>query len=280
MTAKILYGKGLAERIRAGIKKKVSRLRPRPGLAVVQVGKNPASDVYISLKEKKSLECGIKTEIFKLDERTSQDELLGLINKLNKNKRVHGFIVQKPLPAHINEALVDRAILPEKDVDGFNPINVAAVFMNQKGFVPATPKGIMRLLEASKIKLEGRNAVVIGRSLIVGRPLAMLLMHNNATVTICHSRTKDIAEITKRADIVCIAIGRPKFLKPGMVKKGAVVVDIGINRLDNGSIVGDANFDEVKNKASCITPVPGGVGPMTIAMLLENTLDAYMLQKK
>ena len=283
MTAKILDGKALNKRIIADITKKTAKLKPKPCLAIIQVGSNPASTVYVNMKEKDASTCGFETKLFRCDPSINQKELLGLIEKLNKDKHINGFIIQKPLPKHIDDSIVDNTILPEKDVDGFHPLNAAAVFMNQlerHGFAPATPKGVIRLLEANNITLEGKLAVVIGRSLIVGRPLAMLFMHKNATVTICHTKTKNLAEITRQADIICSAIGKPKMIKASMVKKGAVVVDIGITRLNNGKLSGDVDFEAVKKKASWITPVPGGIGPMTRAMLLENTLEAYKLQKK
>jgi len=278
MTAKILDGKALNKKIIADITKRVSAMDKKPGLAIIQVGSDPASAVYVNMKEKDAKTCGFGVEIFRCDEEVSQEELLDLIKKLNNDENINGFIVQKPLPKHIDEPVIDKAILPEKDADGFNPVNAGLLFKNQDGFSPATPLGVIRLLEENKIKIEGKNAVIVGRSMIVGRPLSMLLMHRNATVTICHSRTKNLAEITAQADILCTAIGKPKFIKADMVKDGAVVVDIGINRMDDSSLVGDVDFDAVKEKAAYITPVPGGIGPMTRAMLLENTLKAYELQ--
>lgn len=275
MPAKILDGNALNRKIISSIRQRAEKLRPRPCLAIVQVGNNPASTIYVNMKEKDAKSCGFDTIIYRCDDSISTKELLKLIGRLNNDKKITGFIIQKPLPKHIDEAAIDNAVLPSKDVDGFNPLNQGALFMNQHGFVPATPKGVMKLLEQNKISIEGKHAVVVGRSLLVGRPLAMLLMHKNATVTICHSKTKNLSEFTRQADILCSAVGIPKLIRAGMVKKGAVVVDIGITRLEDGKLAGDVDYEEVRKKASWITPVPGGVGPMTRAMLLENTLEAY-----
>lgn len=275
MTAELIIGKDLSQKVRDEIKSQISTNKIKPGLAVIQVGTVEASTIYVNKKKKQAQEAGMYAEVHRLAEKTTTDDLVKLIRMLNKDKKIHGFIVQKPLPKHIDEAAVDSEISPEKDVDGLCPINAAALYMGKNGFVPATPKGVMRLLEENNVEVNGKHVVVIGRSLLVGKPLAMLMLNKNATVTICHSRSKGLAGITKTADIVCIAIGIPKFLKSDMLKTGCIVVDIGINRLADGSIVGDVDFDSCNRKASKITPVPGGVGPMTIAMLLENTLLAY-----
>lgn len=280
MDAKILDGKALNKKIIADIQKKVAKLPSKPGLAVIQVGDNPASTTYVNMKEKDAISCGFNAKVYKLDVKTTQQQLLTLIEKLNADKNINGFIVQKPLPKQISEKAVDEAILPVKDVDGFNPLNAASVFMNTSGFYPATPSGVIKILEENNISIEGKHVVVVGRSMIVGRPLAMLMLHKNATVTICHSKTKDIGSITKEADILCSAIGHPKFIKANMVKNGAVVIDIGTTRTEDGKLCGDVDFENVKKKASYITPVPGGIGPMTRAMLLENTLKAYELQNR
>ncbi len=277
MTARVLDGKELAKGILKDIRERVSCLSGKPGLAIVQAGDDPASSIYVKRKIERATDIGFYTELHRLNAAITQEKLLALIDKLNADERIHGFIVQKPLPKQIDEYAVDKALIAEKDVDGFNNENVAALFKNRHGFVPATPKGVMRLLEHYRIPVEGRHAVVVGRSHIVGKPLSMLLLNRNATVTICHSRTKDLASVTKMADILCVAVGSPRMITAGHVKEGAVVIDVGINRLD-GKIVGDVAFDEVKEKAAAITPVPGGVGPLTVAMLLENTLSAYYLQ--
>ncbi|MCD6183897.1 MAG: bifunctional methylenetetrahydrofolate dehydrogenase/methenyltetrahydrofolate cyclohydrolase FolD, partial [Thermovirga sp.] len=233
-----------------------------------------ASKVYVGQKEKACKEVGFESFLYRLPEETTQQELLELVAKLNEDPKVHGILVQLPLPKHLNETEVIEAIRPEKDVDGFHPMNLGKLVAGLPCTVPCTPKGIMYLLEYYGIEIEGKNAVVVGRSNIVGKPVAHLLLQKNATVTICHSRTKNLEAITQEADILVVAAGRPHFITQHMVKKGAVVVDVGINRLESG-LVGDVDFDGVRMKASWITPVPGGVGPMTIAMLLQNTLEMY-----
>jgi len=269
----IMDGKSVAKKIRQDIKQEISGMKVKPGLAVVQVGDNAASNVYIRLKEKACKEVGIDLRLVKLQESVPEERLLADIEKLNDDDRIHGMLVQLPLPKHINVERVLSAVDPDKDVDGFNPVNVGLLAVGEPRFVPATPKGVMRLLDEYKIPIEGRNAVVVGRSNIVGKPLAAMLLARHATVTICHSRTKDLVEVTKRADILAVAVGRPGMIKKEHVKKGAVVVDVGITEVD-GNLKGDVAFDEVEPIASHITPVPGGVGPMTIAMLLESTKEA------
>lgn len=275
---KILDGKKVAsearERIAAIVKEIKKSGKVPPGLAVVLVGDNPASKVYVGQKEKACKEVGFESFLYRLPEETTQQELLELVAKLNEDPKVHGILVQLPLPKHLNETEVIEAIRPEKDVDGFHPMNLGKLVAGLPCTVPCTPKGIMYLLEYYGIEIEGKNAVVVGRSNIVGKPVAHLLLQKNATVTICHSRTKNLEAITQEADILVVAAGRPHFITQHMVKKGAVVVDVGINRLESG-LVGDVDFDGVRMKASWITPVPGGVGPMTIAMLLQNTLEMY-----
>ncbi|GAB1427827.1 bifunctional methylenetetrahydrofolate dehydrogenase/methenyltetrahydrofolate cyclohydrolase FolD [Aminivibrio sp.] len=279
MTAKILDGKKIAAEIRASVKGETLLLKERgivPGLAVVLVGDNPASKVYVGQKEKGCLEAGFASFLHRLPGGTSQKDLLDLIGKLNADPLVHGILVQLPLPDQIDEEKVIAAIKPEKDVDGFSPVNMGRLVAGMSAIEPCTPKGIMRLLEASGIELAGKEAVVIGRSNIVGKPVALMLLAKSATVTVCHSRTRDLDAHTKRADILVAAVGRPRFVTADMVKDGVVVIDVGINRLEEG-LVGDVDFEGVSEKASWITPVPGGVGPMTIAMLLENTLEQAKL---
>ncbi|GAB1400953.1 bifunctional methylenetetrahydrofolate dehydrogenase/methenyltetrahydrofolate cyclohydrolase FolD [Aminivibrio sp.] len=279
MTAKILDGKKIAAEIRASVKGETRLLKERgivPGLAVVLVGDNPASKVYVGQKEKGCLEAGFASFLHRLPGGTSQKDLLDLIGKLNADPLVHGILVQLPLPDQIDEEKVIAAIKPEKDVDGFSPVNMGRLVAGMSAIEPCTPKGIMRLLEASGIELAGKEAVVIGRSNIVGKPVALMLLARSATVTVCHSRTRDLDAHTKRADILVAAVGRPRFVTADMVKDGVVVIDVGINRLEEG-LVGDVDFEGVSEKASWITPVPGGVGPMTIAMLLENTLEQAKL---
>lgn len=278
MECKILDGKKVASEVRERIAVMVKEIRESgkvpPGLAVVLVGDNPASKVYVGQKEKACKEVGFESFLYHLPEATTQEELLNLVGQLNEDPNVHGILVQLPLPKHLNETEVIEAIRPEKDVDGFHPMNLGKLVAGLPCTVPCTPKGIMHLLEYYGIEIEGKNAVVVGRSNIVGKPVAHLLLQKNATVTICHSRTRNLEDITKEADILVVAAGKPHFVTQHMVKRGAVVVDVGINRLESG-LVGDVDFDGVRLRASWITPVPGGVGPMTIAMLLENTLEMY-----
>tara|TARA_Y100000310_G_scaffold336963_1_gene422829 strand:- start:419 stop:1255 length:837 start_codon:yes stop_codon:yes gene_type:complete len=278
MAAKIIDGKEVAEKIISDIGDKVKGMKVKPGLAVVIVGKNPASQIYVGMKEKKCKEAGFYSEKHVLDEQIDEVKLLKIVDELNQSSKIHGMIVQLPLPKHINEQLIIDAILPHKDADGFNPINMGNMLIGNNMILPATPKGVMRLLDEYNIKLEGKHAVVIGRSNIVGKPISVLLQQRNATVTMCHSRTKDLKEITKKADVIVAAVGKAKMIKKDMVKKGVVVIDVGMNR-DKGKLCGDVDFEHVKSIASYITPVPRGVGPMTIAMLLENTLECMDLRK-
>jgi len=279
----ILNGRECSLRVREEIKKEVEELkragRGVPGLAVVLVGDNPASRVYVGQKEKACHEAGFGSYLYRLPEGTTQEELLSLVEELNGKEEVHGILVQLPLPGHIDSDRVLEAISPAKDVDGFHPVNMGHLVTGLPCTEPCTPKGIMYLLESYGIGLEGKKAVVLGRSNIVGKPIAHMLLSKNATVTICHSRTPDIGSYTREADIVIAAVGRPRFLGADMVKEGAVIVDVGINRLEEG-LVGDVDFEAVKDRVSWITPVPGGVGPMTIAMLLLNTMEAFRSSTK
>ena len=274
MTAAIMDGKALAEKIRARIKAEVKNLRQKPGLAAIIVGENPASKLYVDMKRKTCDEVGIYSELYKLPDSTTEEELLQLIKKLNANKKIHAILVQLPLPPQMNEEKILSAVALEKDVDGFSPANIGRLMAGKEAAVPCTPKGVIRLLEEYKIMIAGKNAVVIGRSKIVGRPTALLLLNRDATVTICHSKTSNLAFYTRNADIIVVAAGKPKLVTADMTKDGAVVIDVGINRT-GGKLVGDVDFESVKKKASHITPVPGGVGPMTVAMLMENTLERY-----
>lgn len=274
--AKIIDGKGIAKEIREDIKAQVEELKKegkQPGLAVVLVGADPASATYVKFKERACKEVGMYSEVHKLPEETTEKELLELIDQLNNDDKIHGILVQLPLPDHIEEKKVIDRIGPEKDVDGFHPINVGELFTNTARFVACTPRGCIELIKRTGIDIEGKKAVVVGRSNIVGKPVAMLLLHENATVEVCHSRTKDLKRECLDADILVVAVGRPEMITGDMVKEGAVVIDVGINRVD-GKLVGDVEFESAKERAGYITPVPGGVGPMTIAMLLQNTLEA------
>lgn len=273
----IIDGKSIAEEIRTSIKERVSKMKEtmniNPSLTVILVGDNPASQVYVRNKERACIEVGIDSNIIRMSEKTSEQELLDTIQKLNEDRSVHGILVQLPLPEQINEDKIIAAIDPKKDVDGFHPINRGKLFAGEKSLEPCTPMGIIRLLDHIGYEIEGKNAVIIGRSNIVGKPVALMLLKRNATVTIVHTRTKDIKSITQTADILVVAVGRAKIVDSSYIKEGAVVIDVGINRLD-GKLCGDVDFDDVKDKAGYITPVPRGVGPMTIAMLLDNTLTA------
>jgi methylenetetrahydrofolate dehydrogenase (NADP+)/methenyltetrahydrofolate cyclohydrolase len=277
MKAHILDGKKVAADVVASIKKEVEEIKAQgkhvPGLAVVLVGENPASKVYVGQKEKKCKEVGFNSFLHKLPASTTEEELLKLIDTLNNDRAIDGILVQLPLPEQINTDKVLMAIAPSKDVDGFHPVNMGNLVTGLPAVHPCTPKGIMYILDAYNIDIEGKHAVVVGRSNIVGKPIAHLLLDRNATVTICHSRTKDLAAIVRQADIVVAAVGRPRMITASMVKEGAVVIDVGINRLEDG-LVGDVDFEGVSEVASWITPVPGGVGPLTIAMLLQNALEA------
>ena len=276
--AVLIDGKLVSEKTRENIKGDVEAFKERygtvPGLAVIVVGNDPASAVYVRNKHKACLSVGINSLQIELPEETTEEELLSKIDELNVDPAVNGILVQLPLPKHISEEKVTAKILPEKDVDAFHAENVGRIMMGNYDFLPCTPAGIIRLLEFYNIEISGKRCVVIGRSNIVGKPMAMLLLEKNGTVTVCHSRTEGLPEITKEADIVIVAIGRPKFLTADMVKPGAVIVDVGINRGADGKLVGDVDFESVSEIASYITPVPGGVGPMTITMLLRNTLLA------
>ena len=274
---KILDGKAVSLKVKESVKVRADELKKfgiEPTLAVVLVGEDRASQTYVRAKEKACNEYGIKSVAHRLSENTTQNELLALINVLNLDDSIHGILVQLPLPKHIDTNVVLAAIDPRKDVDGFHAVNVGKLVSGLDGFVPCTPLGVMEILKEYGIDVAGLNAVVIGRSNIVGKPMANLLLNASATVTVTHSKTKNLKEICKNADLIVAAIGKPFFLKADMVKDGAVVVDVGINRLDDGRLVGDVDFDEVAPKCSYITPVPGGVGPMTIAMLLNNTILA------
>lgn len=276
--SKIIDGKRISGEIRAEIAEKTRELKSArgyaPGLAVIIVGENPASQVYVRNKKRACEEVGFYSESYELPESTSQEELEALIDRLNDDKKIHGILVQLPLPKHLDETRVLLKIKPQKDVDAFHPYNVGQIMIGSYNFLPCTPAGVMQLIKRSGMEVEGKRCVVLGRSNIVGKPMAMLLLHANGTVTICHSHTKDLARICSEADILVVGIGKPKFLTSDMVKEGAVVIDVGINRLPDGKLCGDVDFEAVAPKASFITPVPGGVGPMTITMLMQNTLTA------
>lgn len=277
---KKIDGKLISAAVKERVKLEVEALKSvgiTTGLAVIIVGEDPASKVYVANKKKACEALGIISEEYALPETTTQEELLALIDELNHKKSINGILCQLPLPKHLDEQAVINAILPEKDVDAFHPANVGKIMLGEYDFVPCTPAGIMEMLQYENIDIEGKTCVVIGRSNIVGKPMGMLLLHKNGTVTICHSRTKDLSEVCKNADILVAAVGRPNFVTADMVKEGAVVIDVGINRVD-GKLVGDVDFEAVKDKCSAITPVPGGVGPMTIAMLMQNTLTAAKKQ--
>lgn len=276
--AEIISGKECSAKVREEIAADVANFREKygfvPGLTVIIVGENPASVVYVRNKKKACLDVGMKSEVIEMPESTTEEELLSRIDELNADPDVHGILVQLPLPSHIDEESVINRISPDKDVDAFHPVNVGKVMTGNFSFVPCTPAGVMEMLKFKGIEISGKHCVIIGRSNIVGKPQAMLMLKENATVTVCHSKTKDLSKITREADILVAAVGRAKFVGADMVKEGAVVVDVGINRLDDGKLCGDVDFDAVEPKASYITPVPGGVGPMTITMLLKNTLTA------
>ena len=278
MAAKILDGKLLAQKIKDKIKDEVIELKQKgviPGLAVIIVGDNSASRIYVNSKKKACEEAGIYSEEYSLQEMVSQDEVIGLIKKLNEKPDISGILLQLPLPSHLNEKEALLTISPKKDVDGFHPINAGNLCLGNDGFVPCTPAGVMEMLKEYGIEIDGKECVVVGRSNIVGKPQAVLLLKENGTVTICHSRTKNLAEVCKRADILVAAVGKPQLIKGDMIKSGAVVIDVGMNRVQQTKkLVGDVDFDSAKEVADLITPVPGGVGPMTIAMLLRNTLKA------
>ena len=276
--AQIIDGKEVSQHVRGEVAKGVAELLDKsgitPGLAAVLVGDNPASEIYVRNKRKACAEAGMHSEEHKLSAETTQEELLSLVEKLNQDPKIQGILVQLPLPDHIDETTVLRAVSPDKDVDGFHPYNVGLLVEGNPRFISCTPHGIIKMLEYYDIDIKGKEAVVVGRSNIVGKPVAMLLLHRHATVTLCHSRTRDLGEVTRRADILVAAIGRANFITGDMVKEGAVVIDVGINRNEEGKLTGDVDFKAVEEKASFITPVPGGVGPMTISMLLWNTLES------
>jgi methylenetetrahydrofolate dehydrogenase (NADP+)/methenyltetrahydrofolate cyclohydrolase len=287
MTAQIIDGKQVAADMRAELKEEVAKLKEQgivPGLGVILVGEDPASKSYVTAKERTCEEIGIYSDDNRLPAETTQEDLIALVEKMNNDPKINGILVQLPLPKHLNEAEVLLAIDPDKDVDGFHPMNVGKMVIGEKAFLPCTPHGVIQLLIRSGVTIEGANVVIVGRSNIVGKPLANMLMQKNATgnatVTVCHTRTKDLAHITKQADIVIAAAGRPNTVTADMVKEGVVVIDVGVNRVEDATkkrgyrLVGDVDFEAVKEKASLITPVPGGVGPMTITMLLYSTVES------
>lgn len=279
--AKLLDGKIVSKEIFDNLADEILFLDKKPCLAVIIVGEDPASKIYVNLKKKKALELGINSIVIEMPSNIAPAQLLNKIDELNKDEKVNGILVQLPLPKHINKDLVLEKICPTKDVDCFHPYNIGKIATGNKPYVyPCTPKGIIRLLEYYDIKLEGKNVVIVGRSNIVGRPLSQMMLNENATVTVCHSRTKNLSEITKQADILVSAAGKSGLIKKDMVKEGAVVVDVGMNRNENGKLCGDVDFEEVETIASYITPVPGGVGPMTICSLMVNTYDLFNLQNR
>lgn len=272
--AELIDGKKISQQIKDECREKIEREGLQKSLAVVLVGDDPASAVYVGNKKKACEYCGIKSVSYELSAETSEKELLELVDKLNQDESIDGILVQLPLPSHIDEDKVIKAISPDKDVDGFHPENVGRLSIGQSGFLSCTPAGIIQLLKRSGVDTDGKECVIIGRSNIVGKPMAMLMLRENATVTVCHSHTKDLKEVCKRADILIVAIGRPKMIDASYVKEGAVVIDVGIHRQEDGKLCGDVDFDSVSPVASKITPVPGGVGPMTIAMLMKNVTDS------
>ena len=278
----ILKGKKVSAKVREDLKLEVDNLKKegiKPKLAVIMVGDDLASKVYVRNKNKACEEIGIEYEEFLLDEETTMEELLNVIDNLNKNKNIDGILLQSPIPKHLDINKAFRAILPEKDVDGFHPINAGKLSIGEKCFVPCTPHGVVKIIEEYNIETEGKNVVIVGRSNIVGKPLIQCMLQKNATVTVCHSKTRNLEEFTRKADILIVAIGKQKFITENMVKEGVVVIDIGINRNEEGKLVGDVDFNNVSKKASYITPVPGGVGPMTVAMLMENVVEAAKQNK-
>lgn len=277
----IIDGKAVSKAVKQRVKSECGELKAKgitPGLAVIIVGDDPASMVYVRNKEKACEECGFYSVKYALPENTTQNELNALVKKLNNDDKINGILCQLPLPKHLDDKEVINLIDPIKDVDAFHPVNVGAIMIGDYNFLPCTPAGVMELIHSTGVEVSGKKAVVMGRSNIVGKPMAMLLLHENATVEITHSKTQNLAEITKTADILVAAIGRAEFVKADMVKDGAVVIDVGMNRNENGKLCGDVDFNGVKDKCSFITPVPGGVGPMTISMLMRNTLTAAKLQ--
>lgn len=281
--AKILDGKAVSQRIKDELKQEVENLKAKgvnPGLAVIIVGDDPASRVYVNNKKKACEYIGVRSFEYALPAETTQEELVGLVEQLNNDPAVDGILCQLPLPKHLDDKAVIDAIRPDKDVDAFHPVNVGKIMIGDYDFLPCTPAGVMELIKESGIDISGKECVVIGRSNIVGKPMAMLLLHAHGTVTICHSRTKDLAETVRRADVVVAAVGVPELITGDMIKEGAVVIDVGMNRLPDKKLVGDVEFASAAEKASAITPVPGGVGPMTIAMLMKNTVKAALIHQK
>lgn len=279
--SKLIDGKEISARVKARVAEEVAGLKAEGisvGLAVVIVGDDPASRIYVNSKKKACALCGIDSYEYALPASTTQEELLALVKKLCADDAVNGILVQLPLPSHLDEGQIIAAIDPKKDVDAFHAVNVGKIMIGDFDFLPCTPAGCMELIDSTGVSVEGKRCVVIGRSNIVGKPMAMLLLHRNGTVTICHSRTKDLAAITREADILVAAVGRPRFVTADMVKEGAVVIDVGMNRLPDGKLCGDVDFEAVREKAGYITPVPGGVGPMTIATLMQNTVTAARIQ--
>lgn len=277
----LIDGKAVSLQVKQQVKNECDELKAKgitPGLAVIIVGDDPASQVYVRNKEKACEECGVYSVKYALPAQTTQDELNALVDELNQDDKINGILCQLPLPKHLDDKEVINRIAPIKDVDAFHPVNVGAIMIGDYNFLPCTPAGVMELIHSTGVDVTGKKAVVIGRSNIVGKPMAMLLLHENATVEITHSKTVDLASVTKEADILVAAIGRAKFVTADMVKQGAVVIDVGMNRDENGKLCGDVDFENVKDKCSFITPVPGGVGPMTISMLMRNTLTAAKLQ--
>ncbi|MDQ0175134.1 bifunctional methylenetetrahydrofolate dehydrogenase/methenyltetrahydrofolate cyclohydrolase FolD [Bacillus chungangensis] len=277
MTAYLMDGKKLAQKLRESMKKEVAMLKEQgitPGLAVILIGNNPASRTYVNSKQKSCKALGMNSLLIEFPDTISEETVLDKIKELNDDHSIHGILVQLPLPVHISDMKVIDTIVPEKDVDGFHPINIGKMMTGQDAFLPCTPYGIMELLHDSGISIEGKHAVVVGRSNIVGKPIGQLLLNEHATVTYCHSRTKELTTYTKQADILIAAIGKANFITASHIKEGAIVIDVGINRDETGALCGDVDFEQVKDKASYITPVPGGVGPMTITMLLHNTLQS------
>lgn len=279
--ANLIDGKEVSAKVKSEVRDETVKLKEQGitvGLAVVIVGNNAASRVYVNSKKKACEEVGFNSYEYSLDENITQQELLDLVDVLNNDDKVNGILVQLPLPKHIDENAIINSISPDKDVDAFHPFNVGKIMIGEFAFLPCTPAGVMELIDSTGVDISGKSAVVIGRSNIVGKPMSMLLLHRNATVTICHSKTTNLADVCKTADIIVAAVGRASFVTEDMVKEGAVVIDVGMNRLDNGKLCGDVDFDSVSKKAGYITPVPGGVGPMTIAMLMKNTLTAAKLK--
>ena len=281
--SKLISGKEVSLKVKNQVAEETAELKKQgitPGLAVIIVGNDPASRVYVNSKKKACAEVGFNSYEYALPEETTQEELLELVQKLNNDNNVNGILCQLPSPKHIEENAIINAIKAEKDVDAFHPFNVGKIMIGEYAFLPCTPAGVMELIDSTGVEISGKSCVVIGRSNIVGKPMAMLLLHRSGTVTICHSKTQNLQEICRNADILVAAVGRANFVTEDMVKDGAVVIDVGMNRLENGKLCGDVDFENVEKKASFITPVPGGVGPMTIAMLMKNTLTAAKMHNK